>query len=70
MLVGPLVGSSVCWLVHLCHITSKTGYVAIALRLGFGNNLVSSISIIFSTFFLQNIIGREVESEGKGYTRT
>jgi hypothetical protein len=38
-LVGPLVGPLVRWSV--CpHITSKTGYVAISLRLGFGNNLV------------------------------
>ena len=49
-LVGPLVGWSARWLVCLLvgpsvdwsvcpHITSKTGYVAIGLRLGFGNNL-------------------------------
>jgi hypothetical protein len=34
-LVCPFVGWSVC-----SHITLKTGYVAIASRLGFGNNLV------------------------------
>jgi hypothetical protein len=34
------------------HITSKTGYVAIALRLGFGNNLVLSITYFqFKSFF-------------------
>jgi hypothetical protein len=41
MLVGQSVGWSVGWLV--CpHITSKTDYVAIPLRLGFGDNLVLS----------------------------
>jgi hypothetical protein len=39
MLVRPLIGLSVGWLVHpsVCpHITSKTGYVAIASRRGEG----------------------------------
>jgi hypothetical protein len=40
--VGPLVGPSVC-----PHITLKTDYVAIALRLGFGNNLVCMWSYSF-----------------------
>jgi hypothetical protein len=39
MLVRPLVGLSVGWLVYP-HITSKTDYVAIPSRLGLGDPLV------------------------------
>jgi hypothetical protein len=50
-----LVGWSVGWSVRplVCpYITSKTGYVAIALRLGFGNNLVFQVAAIFKRFEL------------------
>jgi hypothetical protein len=54
-----LVGWSVGWSVRLSvcpHITLKTGYVAIASRLGFGNNLVffmAGVLLLLGLFTIQ-----------------
>jgi hypothetical protein len=60
MLVRWSVGPSVRWLVGP-HITSKTEYVAIVSRLGFG------VTSLFQFFFVQNYL-RNQFSENDGYS--